>query len=151
MLLNTQKFCYSNITNDCSILKINKSKDKQIFIDTFRTSKPLSESYFTALEKSFSFEEEYLANHYLTIYNSTPVGVATVLSKDNIAGIYGVGTYMKYRNKGFGTKLMKTIIKELLEQNINNIFLITKKNSYAEKYYTKIGFEELFKSSFYVM
>jgi len=47
----------------------------------------------------------------------------------------------KYRNKGFGTYLMRYLIKECKTCSINKLFLeVSDTNSTAEKFYSRFGF-----------
>lgn len=47
----------------------------------------------------------------------------------------------KYRNKGLGTRMLLTSMEHIKNQNITNILLITKNNSKAHKFYSKLGFD----------
>ncbi|HSQ90279.1 GNAT family N-acetyltransferase [Romboutsia sp.] len=63
------------------------------------------------------------------------------------AMIVGVGTHPSYRNKGYATKCIIKICKELLDEN--KIPCLFYDNKEAGKIYMKLGFKELGKWSIY--
>lgn len=85
---------------------------------------------------------------YCIEINKQVVAMAKSTSENNThAMIVGVGTHPSYRNKGYATKCIIKICKELLEEN--KIPCLFYDNEEAGKIYKKLGFQELGKWSIY--
>ncbi len=54
---------------------------------------------------------------------------------------FAISLYPEYRNRGIGTALMKTMLKELKEKGYKQTSLSVQKANYAVKMYKNVGFE----------
>lgn len=54
---------------------------------------------------------------------------------------FAISLYRKYRNKGIGTALMKTMLDELQQAGYKQASLAVQKANYAVKMYKNIGFK----------
>lgn len=60
---------------------------------------------------------------------------------DNKTPEFAISLYKEYRNKGYGSLLMKKIIEHLKQKGYKQASLSVDKNNYAVKMYKKLGFE----------
>ncbi len=60
---------------------------------------------------------------------------------DNETPSFAIPLYPEYRNRGIGTALMKTMLKELKEKGYKQISLAVQKTNYAVKMYKNAGFK----------
>lgn len=60
---------------------------------------------------------------------------------DNDTPSFAISLYKEYRGKGFGTELMKSMLKLLKEKGYNKTSLSVQKNNYAVKMYKNVGFK----------
>ena len=63
-----------------------------------------------------------------------------------------ISLYKEYRGRGYGTEMMKAILKLLKEEGYPQVSLAVQKANYAVKMYEKVGFETVFeKEEEYIM
>ncbi len=146
----TQSFLFKRIDN---------ITEKDIFIDTFTKSKTqtlpndtynaLPNFYFQALKESFNNNTNWNFLHYISMKDKTPIGMVSACVKDEYCGLYGAGTFIKYRKNGVFNNLLKYIENELSTLGVKHYFCITKKDSYNEALYNKFGFNSVFSSTYY--
>jgi GNAT superfamily N-acetyltransferase len=81
---------------------------------------------------------------YIGYFNNKAVGVALVVYSNGVAGIYAVATLPEYRKKGISTSIMKHAMLEASQKGIHTAILQVVHKSYAEHFYTKLGFASSF-------
>ena len=64
-------------------------------------------------------------------------------------GIYGGGTFIKYRNQGVFTNMLNFIYTNFKQKKVKYYFGITEKNSKNEKYYNSIGWKSKFTTTLF--
>lgn len=112
----------------------------------------LDEGYTQALERSFGspppdgFERLFLQ----AVEGNSVVGVATLLTKDETAGCYGVGVVPTHRKRGIGRALMDQLAVTAAESGTKRIFLQTEAQSPVEQLYRSFGYQPLFTTSYLV-
>ena len=139
---------------DYTFKKIDNSRQRELFVQTFRgskqqtlpgdTYKPLGEEYFQALDHSFDKRGQWQFVHYLSLFKEKPVGMVSLCKKGEFCGIFGAGTYVKHRGKGVFSNLFKFIYDEQTKLGVKYFFCTTKANSYNHKFYNKLGFKDCF-------
>lgn len=139
---------------DYTFKKIDNSSQRELFVQTFRSSKqqtlpgdtykPLGEEYFQALDHSFDKRGQWQFVHYLSLFKEKPVGMVSLCKKGEFCGIFGVGTYVEHRGKGVFSNLFKFIYDEQTKLGVKYFFCTTKANSYNHKFYNKLGFKDCF-------
>lgn len=148
-----------DLDSDYTFKRIDNNLEKEVFINTFTTSKTqvlpgdtydkLPSYYFDALRASFEHSGEWEFIHYLSYYKSEPIGMVSVCKKGEYAGLYGGGTYAKFRGKGVFTNLLNFISQQLQKEGVKYFFGITEKDSKNERYYNKLGWNEAFEIDVY--
>lgn len=149
----------NEIPEQYSFKKIDNKLEKNLFVQTFKTSKTqvldgdtygvLSEFYFKALDESFKNNSSWEYMHFLSMFNNSPVGMISAVVNGEYCGLYGGGTYVSHRGKGVFRKLLKFVENELKNKGVNYFFLITEKNSKNEKLYNYLGFKSHFIKKYY--
>lgn len=81
---------------------------------------------------------------YIGYDNEKPVGVCLSIIHNNIMGIYAVATLPEYRKQGISASIMKKAIQDAKKLNVHSVTLQVMTNSYAHKFYTHLGFTDVF-------
>jgi len=79
------------------------------------------------------------ADHVIVYYNGQPIGCARIRTND-YARLERVAILNRYRNKGFGTKLMEYLIEYCKRRSYPEIRLHAQ--VYLCEYYKKFGFDQ---------
>ena len=135
-----------------TVERVDPSIQREEFVRTFLTAYKsdnpedaypnLPDYYATALRLSFDRTPEgFDVEHYWAKIDGRPVGVASVLIKDETAGVYGAGTVREHRKRGVGTSLTVHIIRSCLSRGVRTLLLQTEHGSRAEDWYKDMGFE----------
>jgi len=90
---------------------------------------------------------ERTQNFYVAYEKDKPIGVALCIYHENIAGIYAVTTLQEHRRKGVSSTLIQKAINDAVFNNMKTITLQTITGSYANNFYKKLGFKDVFKCS----
>lgn len=135
-----------------SFVKVENEVEFKEFVETFQNAYGsddpedpygnLSPTYTEALKASFGKESLFVKHHYIACIDGVCAGVASAISKDNLVGIYNVGTVSKYRRNGIGESLMSYIFNDVVKDKV--MFLQTEKGTAVESWYEKQGFQTLF-------
>ncbi len=83
---------------------------------------------------------------YVGYYADEPVGICLAITYKDIMGIYAVATLPEYRKQGVGTTIMQQAIRGAQATGINEVTLQVMTESYAHKFYRKLGFTDAFKN-----
>ena len=160
VVLFTKKFVINKpILTDYTFRKIENKKERDFFVDVFRTSKlqtghndvypPLPEYFFKALYNSFDYNGDWLFNHFVSEYQNAPIGMVTACIKGKYCGLYGGGTFLKHRGKGVFTNLLNYVQTYSKQIGCKYFFGITEKDSYNEKLYNSINWKSLMDLKYY--
>lgn len=158
--LLTDKFsAVKPLSKEYSFRRIDNNLEKDLFVNTFRTSKTqvqegdtyhaLDKSYFDALENSFNNKTDWQFIHYVSEFNNSPIGMISACVKGEFCGLYGGGTYVVHRGKGVFTNLLNYIYKDLSKLGVKHYFGITEAHSKNERLYNSIGWNSLFYANLY--
>ena len=82
-------------------------------------------------------------NLYVCYYEENPVGNCEFMYNDGIAKIEDFDILKKYQRKGFGTSLIKHLLNEANEKEIDIVYLITDNEDTAKEMYKKCGFKKV--------
>lgn len=85
---------------------------------------------------------------YVAYQNEKPIGTALAIKKDHTLGIYAVATLPDFRKQGVSSFLMEKIVSQSHTSD-EIVTLQVLKNSYAEKFYLKLGFKIAFEVKIY--
>jgi len=113
MILNIETFNY-----DKDLFKISSEIRYKIFVDELGGDK------FSEFD---SFD--LTAIHYLVYFNNLPIGVARAVSNIDNFYIDKIGILKNYRSQGFGTVLLRFIIKDLKHAN-KDLIVRTSENNF---------------------
>ncbi len=82
--------------------------------------------------------------YLLATLDGVPVGAASARFQDGAVGIYGVATLERFRGRGVSTAILHAIVDEAQQRGCDLVFLSAMPGSYAEGFYTRLGFTPLF-------
>ena len=75
-----------------------------------------------------------------------PIACGFGVIEDGYIGIYDIVVNPAYRGRGYGRAIMKSLLKEALNQNIDKAYLqVVVGNTIAEKLYDSLGFQEIYR------
>jgi GNAT superfamily N-acetyltransferase len=86
---------------------------------------------------------------YLGYFQGKPAGTCSLVSINNVGGIFFVATAPEYRRKGVATALLHKAIADSLTMGNSLLYLTTTKGSDAERLYTSVGFEVAYTNCHY--
>lgn len=94
--------------------------------------------------KSLKFDnsEEIKIKCYVAYFSGKPVSLAFILKNKNDAFISKVSTIPDYRRKHIASSLIQFAITSERKKKVENFYLVTDKNSIAEKFYKFNNFKE---------
>jgi GNAT superfamily N-acetyltransferase len=90
--------------------------------------------------------EDPTQTFYLGFHHEVAVACLLLVRSAETAGIYAVATRPAFRRKGFSQALLQHAQNDVAKSNIRWIILQAMAGAYAERYYAKLGFTELFRS-----
>ncbi len=143
------------------ISQVKTKDDMKLFVDVFNQSyggatpeEPygaLPKEYGESLFESFSNQQKYKTINYIGILNQKPVSIATLIHSGKFGCIYNVGVVPSFRQKGFGSYLTLSVVKDSIKSGAEVVFLQTEQGSFNEKYFTGLGFSTKFVSEGFVL
>lgn len=80
---------------------------------------------------------------YICDYNDITIGNCEMLLNDDIAKIEDFDILENYQRKGFGTSVLKYLLREAKENSVELVYLITDSEDTAKEMYKKCGFEKV--------
>ncbi|WP_163509066.1 GNAT family N-acetyltransferase [Fodinicola acaciae] len=83
---------------------------------------------------------------YLIRAGELPAAVTLVVRTQTVFGIYAVATRPEFRNRGYGTALLRRAANDALDRGGQRLTLQVIEGSYAERLYHKLGFTTAFRS-----
>ena len=95
-------------------------------------------------EKNMKSFEDSNQSFYIAYEKEKPVGVCLSITHNGTAGIYAFTTLHEYRKQGISTSIMKSVMIECTNNNIQVITLQVNTNSYANDFYKMLGFTDEF-------
>ena len=105
---------------------------RQIFDDTYENAE-------TMVMKTF---ESQFRQQYLAVLDGEFIGMGGVSFEQDGAYIFGFGIIPKYQGKGHGKAMLKLMLKDLIEKNVEKIMIdVNSENEKAYNLYKKYGFE----------
>lgn len=134
-----------------TIRTVDSHETMRIFVETFNqaySGSDAKEPYGQAppewgetLYSSFGeILQGRMVEYYLLYDQAEPASVLITSTIESVGGIYSVGTVSKMRNRGHSGTLTNYAVGQLLERGANEILLQTEKDSYNERFYSKLGF-----------
>jgi aminoglycoside 6'-N-acetyltransferase I len=117
----------------------------ELYIKVFN-NQPWNESwsYETAKERLTDILHTPKFTGFLLKNNETPIGFIAGNSKKTYQGITFYVAELCISNeiqgKGYGSKLLQFLEKELLKKNVKSIYLLTSNGGFAENFYRKNGY-----------
>jgi ribosomal protein S18 acetylase RimI-like enzyme len=115
-------------------------QDYEILIDL--SQQIFDDSYEDAESMIIKAFESQSRQQYLAILDRESIGMGGVSFEQDGAYIFGFGIIPKYQGKGFGKAMLKLILKDLIEQNVEKILIeVNSENERAFNLYKKYGFE----------
>lgn len=153
MILDNQKIIKNYKIPESIIIGRVSENEIDEYVHTFNLSynenKPhstLPEYYINCLRRSFNLKNNDFQKDYVYAkINNKIVGVALMVSNNEITGIYGIGTTKEYRRKGVATSIIAFLIKQAIVGVGSRIIMLqTEAGSKIEKWYSDIGFRVIF-------
>jgi amino acid adenylation domain-containing protein len=84
-------------------------------------------------------------HHFLGCDKNRPVCTTTLAVQEGIGCIYNVGTDPALRKRGFGREMLHHVLEFAREAGLEHLFLQVESGTPAERLYTALGFQPLFR------
>lgn len=109
----------------------------------------LESGYREGLSASFEHTDPAYKKYYaLAEIDGSAVAVASLFTRGNIAGVYGVGTIPAKRGAGIGSAIMARLARLAHSDGALQIFLQTEADSKVERWYQSLGYTNIFHASY---
>lgn len=131
---------------DCEVRMFTKNEmDDVIKRDIKMDAERLGEDFCIrrALRKGNIFINNKHINNYLLYYKNELIGSCELFIKDKIAKVEDFVVLEQYQRKGFGTTILKHVVRKALEEDADLIFLDTDEEDTVKEMYTKLGFSKI--------
>ncbi|SMF76999.1 spore maturation protein CgeE [Paenibacillus uliginis N3/975] len=147
MVINTRDFKLLHGNPDC---QIERAVSSNIIDDGFLVDKQANQHlewadfYQRRFERKKKVYEKFDQNFqfYVCYHNNAPIGKVESAFLDEFVKIEDFDILEKYQRKGFGTSVIKHLLKTANSMNINQAYLMTDGSDSAKEMYTKCGFEK---------
>jgi spore maturation protein CgeE len=154
MMIDTKEYRKLSAREDCTV---KVAKTQEILEDglsvNFKAFAGVDESFIKAMNerksKVFSDQQSTL-NLYVCYFQNKPIGNIEYFTQGKYAKIEDFDIIDNYQRMGFGTTVLKTLLKKSYDQGITSLYLVTDhsdtaKDMYRKCYFEKVGdFTELF-------
>lgn len=137
------------MTWDVHLLELKESK----------IQKACPETFHSILAKVFQFEEEVkngfaallqnvgAENYVIYDKNGIPIGTGSLISHQNLGGIFNISVLPEYQKQGFGRSMVQFLMHRASHLKLKKLILLS---SYeAKKLYTDAGFSEVLNIEIY--
>ena len=127
-----------------SILKVDKPEmlEDLLWLDLQQDEESLGRDFCT--RRVYRRKDIYLSdegmNAYICYENGEIIGTCNMFIYEDTAKIEDFCVTSQKQRKGYGTAILKTLIKIALEKNVTVIYLETDENDTAKEMYKKRGF-----------
>ncbi|PTO38539.1 hypothetical protein C6P52_08750 [Enterococcus mundtii] len=147
-LFDLSKFDRIRPRTDCKVVKVTKVSQLKgkLFVELDdETDQP----YLEFVEnKEKRKEEVYLSEDKIDAYlcydeTNQVVGTCDLFLHQGVAKIEDFSVLSKKQRQGYGTVLIKELVKVALEQGTTKIYLVTDEGETAKEMYLKLGFEKI--------
>ena len=136
-----------------------KREDLREFVDTFMVNfssddpnepyQGLDEGYRTTFTDNFESHDGFNSIYYCGKINNKMICTTLGIYKGDSIILYAGSVNKDLRGKGIFKEFLNYIVSDLKARGIKNICLQTEKGYYPEKLYSKIGFYEVLRGTFY--
>ena len=133
--------------DDCTVIKV---ENQSMLNDRLTLDKEFDEKTYGidfCTRRVNRRGKVYLSNHgvdsYICYFNDTPVGSCDLFVHEGVAKIEDFAVSPFHQRKGYGTTILKALIKEALNQHAHTLYLITDEDDTAKEMYLKCGFHKI--------
>ena len=137
-----------------SMLRMYKNKTAKIKVnDVIKIDETTKKQYFNSFEKNKSIKykqdkwEKFKRYKYLNgiVEDNQLVSVGYVSNIDYGGANIVIHTKEKYRNKGYGKRIVEKISRDLIDNNIIPVYWVNIENEFSKKLALSTGFKEVAK------
>lgn len=137
---NQLNIAYQNQYLNKIVLYKPRLQDSKILINL--RQQIFDDSYENAESRVIKSFESQCRRQHLAVLDREFIGIGGISFEQDGAYIFGFGIIPKYQGKGFGKAMLKLMLKDLIEQNIEKIMIeVNSENEKAFNLYKRCGFE----------
>lgn len=132
---------------DCKIKKVDSEKmvNEILYLDMEFDGEKLGKDFCT--RRAYRRGKVYLTsngvNSFICYHNGELIGSCNLFLHENIAKIEDFAVLPVFQRKGYGTSILKELIKISMKENAHTIYLVTDEEDTAKEMYLKIGFQKI--------
>ena len=120
----------------------------RIFASSFEV--PLSQVQEHTIRNRLLFPRSDI-DFYIAYIRGKAAGCVSLYSKNNVGGIYALGTLKEFRNQGVASSLLKAIEDRSKERNNNSLILQSLQKDGLESFYKENGFDKVYSKTIYLL
>lgn len=121
----------------------------EVFCRSFDSVK-IRDEVTTIISKQFKKITLLLANYYLN-QEKYPAGCCLLYEKNEIIGLYCLGTTQQFRRKGIARELISKAVQIAKSKGHNSMIVQTLIEEKYEDFYKKLGFKPIYKKMLHTM
>jgi|TARA_B100001971_G_scaffold208013_1_gene229102 N-acetylglutamate synthase-like GNAT family acetyltransferase len=88
---------------------------------------------------------------YIAYIKGKAAGCAALYSKNNVGGIYALGTLKEFRNQGAASGILNAVVKRSKERKNNSLILQFLMKDNLESFYLDNGFKKVYSKTIYLL
>jgi spore maturation protein CgeE len=131
----------------CSIKKVKSQEDIQdiLYCDLQHDEEILG--YDFCIRRAYRRGKVYVSDQgvdsYICYHNGDVIGNCDLFIHRGIAKIEDFAVIPSYQRKGYGTTIIKELIRIAIESDAHTVYLLTDEDDTAKEMYRKIGFKKI--------
>lgn len=141
------KFSELNALSGCTIKKVNNQEmvEDILFCDLQHDEDKLGKDFCT--RRCYRRGKVYISdkgvNSYVCYHDGDIIGNCDLFIHKGVAKIEDFAVIPIYQRKGYGTTILKELIRLAIKENSHTIYLVTDEDDTPREMYQKIGFNKI--------
>lgn len=132
---------------DCTVkrVKTDEMVEDIVYADLQSDEKTLGRDFCErrARRRGKVYTSDTGVDAYICYHDGEIIGSCEMFIKDNTAKIDDFTVIPDFQRKGYGTAILKSVMKIALESGVENIYLMTDEEDTAKDMYVKLGFVKI--------
>lgn len=134
-------------TSDCTIKKVKSQEilEDLLYCDLQHDEEKLGKDFCS--RRCYRRGKVYIldkgVNSYVCYHKGEIIGNCDLFIYKGVAKIEDFGVIPKYQRKGYGTTILKELIRIAIKENAQTIYLVADEDDTAKEMYEKIGFNKI--------
>ena len=144
---NISQFSKLNALTDCTIKKVidQEMLEDVLYCDLQHDEETIGKDF--CIRRCYRRGKEYISdkeiNSYVCYHRGNLIGNCDLFVHKGVAKIEDFAVIPKHQRKGYGTTILKELIKIAIKEGVHTIYLVTDEDDTPKEMYQKIGFNKI--------